>query len=105
MKIDVLVEVNVGTQDQTFTYLVPSELESKIEIGKRVKVPFGNRKLEGFIVAINNQPQDYLLKEIISVIDEQKVLTPEMFALGKYMSNITLAPLIHCYQTDRKSVG
>lgn len=99
MKIDVLVEVNVGTQDQTFTYLVPSELELKIEIGKRVKVPFGNRKLEGFIVAINNQPQDYQLKEIISVIDEQKVLTPEMFALGKYMSNITLAPLIHCYQT------
>lgn len=99
MKIDVLVEVNVGTQDQTFTYLAPENLAPKIKVGKRVKVPFGNRKLEGFIVGINSNQVDYQLKEIIDVIDEEIVITPEMFALGKYMSEITLAPLIHCYQT------
>ena len=39
------------------------------------------------------------MKEIIDVIDEKPVLNEELLDLGIYMSNLYLAPLIHCYQT------
>ena len=50
MYIDVLVELKAKQIDKTFTYLVPDKLQSDIDIGKRVLVPFGKQKLEGFIL-------------------------------------------------------
>lgn len=100
MTVDVLVEMSVGNQNQTFTYAVNHDLESKMKKGIRVTVPFGSRKIEGFVIAINNNVQpDYELKEIINVVDEKPVLNDELLELGQYMSNLYLAPLIHCYQT------
>lgn len=99
MKIEVLVELKAKNIDKTFTYSVPSIYEDKINIGKRVLVPFGNQKLEGFILNINNNKYDYELKDIISVIDEDVVLNDEMLELGKYISKKTLCNLITCYQT------
>ncbi|MDD2181394.1 MAG: primosomal protein N', partial [Bacilli bacterium] len=101
MVIEVLVEIKAKRIDKTFTYKVPNNLISEIEIGKRVLVPFNNRKLEGFILKINNDDNnyDYELKEIISVIDEYPVLNDELMKLGRYISKKTLSPLITAYQT------
>lgn len=100
MTVDVLVQMSIGNQNQMFTYAVSPDLVDKIKIGIRVTVPFGSRKIEGFIIGINNNiKSDYELKEIIDVIDEKPVLNEELLDLGIYMSNLYLAPLIHCYQT------
>ena len=101
MIVDVLVEVNVGNQNQMFSYTVSQELQSQIKKGIRVTVPFGTRKLEGFILDIHKDDttRDYELKEIINVVDEHPVLNDELLDLGKHMSELYLAPLIHCYQT------
>lgn len=97
MTIDVLVEVGLHS---TFTYLVPVEFESKIEIGKRVQIPFGSRTIEGFILNINKNynDQQYELKKVISVIDDEPVLNEEMLSLGSYMSDYYFTSLIKCYQ-------
>lgn len=101
MTIDVLVEVSVGSQNQMFTYGVDHNLESKIQKGIRVIVPFGNRKLEGFVIDIHNDEtnKSFDLKDIIDVVDDHPVLNDELLDLGRYMSDLYLAPLIHCYQT------
>ena len=99
MQIDVLVELKAKGIDKTFTYLVPKELEDKISIGIRVYVPFGNQKLEGFVLSLNNNKLDYELKNIIDIIDLEPVLNSEMLELGKYISNKTLCNLITSYQT------
>ncbi|MDD2490523.1 MAG: DEAD/DEAH box helicase family protein, partial [Bacilli bacterium] len=101
MIINVLVEQRVNKNDQLFSYLVPNSLIDKIEVGKRVLIPFNNQKIEGFIMdtLTNEKEFDYELKEIIDVIDENPVLNREMIELGQYMSNLYLAPLISCYQT------
>ena len=52
MFVDVLVELKAKSLDKTFTYKVPNSLKEQVEIGKRVKVPFGRQKLEGFILNI-----------------------------------------------------
>ena len=99
MQAEVLVELKAKRIDKTFTYLIPEILKDKIMIGKRVLVPFGKQKLEGFVLNINNNKVDYELKEILEVIDENPVINEEMLALGKYISKKTLCNLIHAYQT------
>ncbi len=100
MYIDVLVELKTKKLDKTFTYSVPSDLVNNIKVGKRVLVPFGRQKLEGFIIGINNMDSfDYDVKDIISVIDDEVILNEEMMSLGKYIKNKTLCTLISAYQT------
>lgn len=100
MYIEVLVEIKAKKLDRTFTYKVPKSMEEKIEIGKRVLVPFGRQQLEGFILNIvDSQTIDFETKEIESVIDEYPVINEEMLELGKYISKKTLSTLISAYQT------
>ena len=66
MVVNVLVELSSKNIDKTFDYLVPSNLESKIKVGKRVTVPFGKQTLEGFILGTNDTENENL-KEIIDV--------------------------------------
>lgn len=101
MVVEVLVEIKAKRIDKTFTYKVPNDLITQIEIGKRVLVPFNNRKLEGFILKIDKDKKDYdyELKDIISVIDKEPVLNDELIKLGRYISKKTLSPLISSYQT------
>ena len=100
MTAEVLVEIKTQNMDKTFTYKVSIDMEDKVSVGKRVLVPFGNQKLEGFVMSISNDKKfDYELKNIIDVIDSEPVLDDEMLKIGKYMSSKTLANLISCYST------
>ena len=95
MYADVLVEIVSKNIDKTFTYKVPENTK----VGMRVLVPFGKRKIEGFVLKIyQKQNFDYEVKEIIKVIDEYPVINKEMLELGKYISQKTLSSLITCYQ-------
>lgn len=97
MVAEVLVELKAKNIDQTYSYLISKDYE--VKVGSRVLVPFGKQKLEGFVLNITNVLPEYKLKEIISIIDEEPVLTDEMLELGKYISKKTLCNLIHAYQT------
>lgn len=100
MFANVLVELKAKQIDKTFTYLIPEKLKNDVEIGKRVLVPFGKQKLEGFVLNISNHKDfDYEVKEVISVVDQNPVLNSEMLELGKYISKRTLCNLISAYQT------
>lgn len=97
----VLVEITSKKVDKTFIYLIPECFQSVMQIGMRVLVPFGNRKLEGFVLKMEKKPEklDYVLKEIIDIIDSEPILNEEMLELGKYMSKTTLSTLMSAYQT------
>ena len=97
MQANVLVEVNIKYSDSPFTYNIPERLKDKIKIGYKVIVPFGRRKVEGFVIETGNFSTNYELKDICDVVGE--ILTPELIDLGKYMSHKTLSSLISCYQT------
>lgn len=100
MIAEVLVEIKAKNIDNTFSYLIPKEIQEKIKIGTRVLVPFGKQKLEGFVLNIKEyESVDYDLKKVISLVDEEPVLSDEMLELGKYISKKTLCNLITAYQT------
>ena len=96
---EVLLEIKFKNDDKTFTYHVPKTFEQNIEIGKRVTVPFSNRILEGFVINIHNDYKtEYPLKDIISIIDEEPVLTSELLELGNFIKKKTFCNLINAYQ-------
>lgn len=96
----ILVEINNINVDKTFDYIVPFKYIENIKIGMRVKVPFANRELEGFVLDLVNSTDDnYELKEIISIVDAEPILNNELLHLGKFMSKKYFSTLISCYQT------
>lgn len=100
MYVSVLTQIGAKAVDQTFFYHVPKLLENNIKIGVRVRIPFGNMILDGFVLGIsdNSSYDNSKIKDIIDVIDKEPVLNKEMLLLGKYMSDNLLASLSSCYQ-------
>ncbi len=100
MYVSVLTQIGSKKVDKSFFYHVPKALEDNIKVGVRVRVPFGNMILDGFIVDISSSC-DYdnsRIKDIINVIDDVPVLNKEMLLLGRYMSDEMITSLSSCYQ-------
>ncbi|TQR20872.1 primosomal protein N' [Psychrobacillus vulpis] len=101
MIVEVIVDVSAYPIDRPFDYIVPEELETLVERGSRVHVPFGNRKVQGFITDVKEQTDLDIskLKEIHSIIDVEPVVTEELLQLSKWLTNKTL-----CYEIDALQV-
>ena len=96
MQAKIIVELPSKKVDKEFIYNIPLYLD--IKIGSIVKVPFGNRLIEGFVLDIGIFPTEYTLKEIDSIVNKD-VLNTELIELGKYISKITISSLSSAYQS------
>lgn len=100
MYAEVITELKAKALDKTFTYKIPTIFREKLQIGCRVKIPFGKQKLEGFVLNIMESFScDYPVKEIIALVDDHPILNKEMIELGNYISQKTLSTKIQAYQT------
>lgn len=97
MIASVLVELSNKNIDRPFDYVVPKPLINKIQVGKRVTVPFNNQILEGFVISLRQEISSDL-KTIIKVVDEDIILNDELLELGKFISQKYLSTLISSYQ-------
>lgn len=100
MKIaKVIVDVPALTLNKTFDYMIPEKYHSVASSGMRVIVPFGPRKVTGFIIDITSQSNvHHKLKQIIEILDLTPVLTNELLQLGKWLAHKTLCLYITAYQ-------
>ncbi|EOS8042173.1 primosomal protein N' [Enterococcus faecium] len=105
---EVIVDVPTMQTDQPFTYSVPSEMETALQVGMRVEVPFGNgnRHVQGFVMAIQKSEESAnpSLKAVIRLLDLAPVVNEELLSLADYMKKITYAFKITCLQTMLPSV-
>lgn len=69
-----------------FDYLIPSSRQDKLAVGSRVFVPFGKRKLVGFVVGLKPKSSYPRLKTIFSVIDNIPVISSNILKLAKVIS-------------------
>ncbi len=99
MYANVLVQYGVKSLDHTFTYHIPDELVSSVEVGRKVSVPFGSQKINGFVVSITDKKQDIEVKDIIDVVTKELKLNDELLSLGRYIQEKTFCSLISAYQT------
>lgn len=61
--------------DKIFHYLVPARLQNEALTGRRALVPFGNRKLTGYLLGIVAESDTANLKEIIEILDREPLWT------------------------------
>ncbi|RKX82642.1 MAG: primosomal protein N' [Spirochaetes bacterium] len=76
-------------------FFYKSREEDHLEVGERVVVPFGKRKLTGFVVAIRNIPPAGVpsLKEIVRVVDSKPVFNKFTIELAEWVSGMYLCGL------------
>lgn len=95
----VIIEYPVKSLDKTFTYIVPTKLVNVVKVGMKVLVPFASKKVNGFILSLEkSSSSEYQLKEIISVLEPELVLSEELLKLGAYMKDTLLCKTISAYQ-------
>lgn len=83
--VDVAINLPVKNLFKQFTYLVPDSM-SFLDCGWRVVVPFGQQKVEGFVVGKNNSPAELELKEIEAVVGDRPWFDTEMLATARWLS-------------------
>ncbi len=79
MYAKVIVDIAHAQVDRVFEYSCPPETQA----GCRVKVPFGGRVIEGFVIGVSQTPSFAAekIKPVKEVYDELPALVPECFAL------------------------
>ena len=68
-----------------FDYVIPAGLTEQIEIGSRVQVPFGARKVLGCVTALAEESDRANLKPILKVLGAQSLVTPGVLKLARWM--------------------
>ena len=97
----IIVDVPTMQTDQPYTYVIPEEMIDQILPGMRVTVPFGRRKVMGFVIGIR-ATTDLLedqLRSLTTILDLSPVLNTELLSLSDYLADETFAFRISILQT------
>ncbi|MBM7571772.1 primosomal protein N' [Aquibacillus albus] len=94
----VVVDVPASQTNRVFDYLISEKFLGAVQPGMRVIVPFGPRKIMGFVLEITNHSDFHHLKEIHDLMDVTPVLTDELLELGNWLSEKTLSFYISVFQ-------
>ncbi len=72
--------------DRLFHYKISDALSKDMAIGKRVFVPFTNRRVVGYVVGLSDEADVKEVKDIEAVIDKEPIVSDEMLKLTKWIS-------------------
>lgn len=92
MSSTVQVSIPVPT-NELYSYSVPKNLRKSVEIGKRILVPFRNRRMIGFVVGFEDPPDDLVLKNIDDVVDDYPLFDKGKLEFFNWISNYYLTSL------------
>ena len=68
-----------------FDYSIPASLAGQVDVGSRVQVPFGPRKILGVVTAVAEESGHANLKPILKVIGAQTLVTPKVLKLARWI--------------------
>ena len=87
----VIVDIPSKSVDFTFDYIIPTRLQSMVQLGMRVIVPFGPRTIQGYVMQVIEEPDGNIdiakLKEIKEIQDIKPELTEELIQLTEWYNN------------------
>jgi primosomal protein N' (replication factor Y) len=76
-----------------FDYVIPPELAGRVEVGSRVKVPFGPRQVLGVVTSVLEESTHTNLREILKVIGQQSQVTPKVLQLARWIAEYYCCPV------------
>ncbi|MFG6148967.1 primosomal protein N' [Halobacillus sp. B23F22_1] len=94
----VIVDVPSQNTNRLFDYGIPEKFESVVQPGVRIIVPFGPRKVLGYVITLADYSEFAKVRQIEDVLDIAPALTPELLKIGKWLSKQTLSFYISCLQ-------
>ena len=75
----------------TFTYTIPAGLN--IKVGQAVWVPFGEKALQGIVLALSDYSPVAETREIAGIIEPRPTLSQTRVALARWLADYYLCPL------------
>jgi len=89
-----IIEVAIPLHlDRTFHYRVPPELEHQALAGRRAFVPFGRRRMTGYILGEATETPPHELKDILEVLDPDPLWTDNELEFFRWVAAYYLHPL------------
>ncbi|MFW6280755.1 MAG: replication restart helicase PriA [Halanaerobium sp.] len=97
----VIVDLPIREVNKEFDYLIPDRLKDKVQLGQVIKVPFGRRKVSGFITALNKKSEldNSKIKEVLEILYQKPFFDAELLKLFKWISAYYHSYLIQVIKT------
>ncbi len=77
----------------SFTYKSSSDFAGKMCVGMRVLVPFGKRRLTGYVVGFPQKIPDYKIREISDLLDDEPLFNEKDLCFYRWISDYYYHPL------------
>lgn len=91
MYVDVVLPLPL---EGVFTYSLPTDLEQTVQVGCRVLVPFGARKIyTGVVMRLHDEAPQYATKDIMELLDDHPILLPGQLKLWQWIAAYYLCTL------------
>ncbi len=78
---------------QTFTYSAPESLAAYVSIGKRVLIPFGRRRVTGYVLGSCVDFDHQEVKSVLDVLDDQPLFPSAMVPFFRWISDYYKYPV------------
>ncbi len=95
---EVIVDVAAKRVDRIFHYRIPEHCRAALRKGSRVVVPFGSRKIEGYVVGLCDQAEVEQVKDIIRVVDPEPMFPLDLLELARWLADTYMCPMVEALQ-------
>lgn len=84
---NIIVDISHEKLDKTFQYRIPERMKEKLVLGMQVYVPFGTRKMKGYVVELTDEAEYDVtkLKDIIGIVTDSIPIESHLIALAGWM--------------------
>lgn len=76
--------------DKAFDYEIPERWRGRVQVGARLLVPFGPRRLAGYCAGLKEAPDFPRVKPILDLLDPEPLFTPALLELARRIARETL---------------
>lgn len=84
---NIIVDISHEKLDKTFQYRVPDRLKQSICTGMQVVIPFGSRKITGYVIELTEEAEydTDKIREIAGLVEKSIPIESQMIALAAWM--------------------
>ncbi|NMD33347.1 MAG: primosomal protein N', partial [Firmicutes bacterium] len=84
---EIIIDLISDAVDRPFDYRIPPRLQGRVVPGSAVRVPFGRRNYQGYVIRLKAEPAVTDLREISAVEGSEPLLQEEQLALLHWMAH------------------
>jgi primosomal protein N' (replication factor Y) len=85
------ISVNIAQVSGVFDYSIPEPLQSLVQIGSLVQVPFGKQLVQGIVISLPAEAVVAETRPVEAVIESDPVVTPQQITLAEELAKRNFA--------------